>query len=84
MTFDRTLRPAALNAGNWLLKLAAFERVGAAPVTSSGAIVNGATAPGAPIPGGPAISYRPPPFDVLSSFGIPAPAFEDFPLAILP
>lgn len=84
MDFNRHLHPGPLNAGNWLLKLAAFERVGGPNVSAVNREVSGQTSPGLPIPGTNVICYRPPPFDVLTSQAEQIPAFEDFPLTIVP
>lgn len=54
------------------------------PCTASGKVVTCQMGAGVLDAGPDIVDYRPPPFDVVSSFGVPAAGFLDFPLVLLP
>lgn len=81
ITFDRPLTPAALAIANWTIRAAnTFFNVTAA--SSSGLIVSGSSDTGDEDLGPDVISYAAAPADVISTRGIPAAAFADFPITV--
>lgn len=84
VTFDRPLTPQITAAINWTA-IASFFRWGA-PLPGA-ALGNHVTitlikGPGAPFPD--SVTYAAAPADVLSSVGVPAARFDDFPLTVIP
>lgn len=83
VTFDRPLSAATVDPTNWLFNTPAGGRGGLAPVVAAGCTVSGPTAVGVVLGPPNTCRYTPPPFDVLSSTGVPACRFVDFPVTIL-
>lgn len=86
VTFDRTLTGAPISGANWTGRYSG--QLYSGPVgpgmVAAGNRVLGTMAPGIVNPGADVTHFNPPPFDVLSSFGIPAAAFADFPTVVIP
>ncbi|MBA7647295.1 hypothetical protein ES703_55067 [subsurface metagenome] len=84
VVFDRFLTDGPIDHTNWWINETNLRRNGAAPASVSGKVV---TCPmdGGVISLGPDIAnYEPPPFDVLSRYALPAEAYADFPLVVVP
>lgn len=87
LLFDQPLQAGPLNAFNWSVE--AISKRWTCDVIDAGVpVANAVTGaftqrvpPEAP---GTRVNYRPPPFDVLNGDGVPALAFEDFPLTPFP
>jgi hypothetical protein len=78
--FDQRLTTVAvLDVGNWTVNYGGFDY----PVTAAaaaGSRVNLSLAGGAEGLPGNWVTFAPPPFDVLSHWGVAAPAFTQYPL----
>lgn len=88
VTFSQALTPGVIDDLNWS---AVANLTGSVLIWKPMAdpVVAGSTVTYTGIPSGsgfgpPTISYNPPPFDLLSSFGTPVAEFNIFPLTILP
>lgn len=79
VTFDRELRTATLDPGNWLARWT-NKRYAAVTAAAAGQVVRFTLNAGVDWPGLNIVNFTPPPFDVLSKRRIPAAAFSDFPL----
>ena len=88
VTFDQPLIPGLISPGNWSARadlssgVKFWNPVGQPAV--AGNTVTWTGTPGAPTFGGTIITYGPPPFDLIGCNALPAPAFIDFPMSILP
>lgn len=85
--FDQPLQVSPLDAPNWNARIQGFRRSTTQVFTSPALPDNRVTARQWTIdlmdPGPDVVSYRPPPFDVLSVPGTPAPLFLDFPVTVV-
>lgn len=79
VTFDRVLEKGVLDFGNWTARHTNVTWTCTA-ASAAGRIVTCTMLAGVEDPGAQICHYAPPPFDVLSAFGIPAAAFSDFPI----
>lgn len=87
LTFSGRLQPGLSAPANWSgvafdVGFANFTTPG--PVTIAGFTVTFTAALGFPALGPNRVTYSPPPFDVISLGGVPAPPFADFPLTAVP
>lgn len=83
--FDRPLAPGVLAHGNWTTRgTNAGNRTGQPPCAAAGHDVTCSMTAALPDVGPDRCSYTPPPFDVQSTYGIPAAAFADYPLVVVP
>ena len=87
VTFDRLLTPGLTAPGNWTgaaLDVVTKDFTGSAPGPIAGNQAQATVFLG--LPGAPPnrVSYAATPPNVVSTFGIPAAPFADFPLALLP
>ena len=81
VTFDQALQPGALDTANWDFRVANNLRPLVSAV-ASGAVVSVVTSGANPSIGPNAVSYSPPPFDVLNASNQAAVAFLNFPLVV--
>lgn len=86
VTFDRQLTPGFVDGANWTGRYS--NKLHSGPLFP-GMIVAGATVSAVMVAGlvnvGPDVThYNPPPFDVQSSFGVPAAGFIDYPTVLIP
>ena len=86
MTFDRTLQGAPIDGNNWTGRYSGQLYSGplGPGMIAAGRVATGTMAPGILNPGADVTNFGPPPFDVLSSFGVPAAGFVDYPTIVLP
>jgi hypothetical protein len=90
VVFDRPLVPGVLTPGNWTghrlnsggIGLTQF--VGVSGFTAAGDTITGTCSLTIAGSGQPRVTYAATPPDVVSTLGIPAAAFADFPLTTLP
>lgn len=86
VTFDRRLTAAALDGRNWGGRI--LNDLWGGPLgpgwTATGNQASGPLSKGFPDAGPDVCWYDPPPFDVISDKGLPAAAFVDYPLVLLP
>lgn len=70
-----------LDAANWWARInGKLQVVSAANAVAN--VVSLMVADGADDAGPNVVAYRPPPYDVVGTNGVPAPAFEDFPVTV--
>lgn len=84
VVFDRFLEDGPLDQLNWWVRASNSKRTGLVPAFAHNKVV---TCPvGFPVinPGADACFYVPPPFDVRSRHDLPAAAFAEFPMTLLP
>lgn len=86
VTFDRRLTTAVLDGTNWDARVLGVHLSGplGPGMTAAGSVVTGRLTGFLPDPGPDVCSFSPPPFDVLSDKGLPAAAFVNYPLVLLP
>lgn len=86
VTFDRPLAPAALDGQNWGARI--LGDLWSGPLgpgwVTAGNQAFGHLAKGFPNVGPDVCWYDPPPHDVISTKGVPAATFADYPLVLLP
>lgn len=86
MTFDRVLTAAPIDGANWTGRYAGqlFSGPVGPGMIAAGSIVSGVMSAGLVNPGADVTHYNPPPFDVLSNYGVAAAGFVDFPTTVVP
>lgn len=83
LQFDRLLQPGALNILNWECRAQNTRWGGFANCVASGSQVDVDMATIGPEIGANVAHYLPPPFDVVSLYGVQAPGFTYFPISVV-
>lgn len=84
MTFDRPLIGGVSNKNNWFVRQNNFKQPVQAPPIIAGNQVTALTNFPVLDIGPDVVTFTPPPFDVVATNGLPAAAFADFPLTVVP